>query len=641
MKITKRLFPLGFKAKLVLLVTIVSSASLIGSNWFAIDLAKEKSQQTIFNEINSSLNTEVAKIENQVQRTIDAVNAVALEMTEQKFDTPNEQLMHYAAKLGGIAKIVVGFDDGRTYTSRPSESFPDGIGIPEKYDPRTRPWYQKAQQQPGQSFSDLFFTKSSQTPMIGVMYRLEDSVVMADLRFDQVEAQLTELENIFDSKGVMVDENGLIVASTIEGIEAQTHISDFNQNTNLELATQKPTEFVEGEINGQPRLLLAKKVNIGQDTQWYMIASINPDLALGSLQSLMTEVQVIIAAAILLSIILMVLLLNNLYRPIESLRNIIHDLSQGNGDLTQRLEEKSQDDLGKIAKDINQFVSGLQTLIQKVKVNNSDLNKKVHSIELTCKSTNDVLMTHTNETHQVASAIEKLSATANEVEQNSRSAEAAVKEVAAYSEETRNINLLTESYISELEEQVASTSSDILTMENETQSIQSILTVIGGVAEQTNLLALNASIEAARAGEHGRGFAVVADEVRALAARTQQSTSEIEAALSSLHGKSEGLVKSIDSTKESCEKTRNQMVQAVEMLHKLNDKMEHVSSFNERISSSTIEQNREIQNINTSVHEIEAIVNELNRLSRSQVDESKEIKEINGTINSLMNQFKA
>lgn len=108
----------------------------------------------------------------------------------------------------------------------------------------------------------------------------------------------------------------------------------------LNSAIEQPDQFIEGVIDGNQRILMAKKVDIGSQKEWYMISSIDPELALNQLNGVMSSARILIVACVLGSVILMILLLNRFYRPIVSLRKIVHDLSQGNGDLTQRLAEK-------------------------------------------------------------------------------------------------------------------------------------------------------------------------------------------------------------------------------------------------------------------------------------------------------------
>lgn len=386
--------------------------------------------------------------------------------------------------------------------------------------------------------------------------------------------------------------------------------------------------------------MFATSIDVGQHSQWQLIAVMDKAIALSELSSASRHSFLTMLAALLVTMFIVLVLLHHIYRPITDLKVLVKDLSRGEGDLTQRLDVRAHGDLAEIADGFNTFICNIQSMLQELRSSTRSLSKSTSEIEQSCQLSHSVLHTHSGETTQIVTAVDELAQTSKVVEQHSESAATTANQATKLSDESKAINSETRTHIEELEKLIGSTFQDINEMANEAQSIQSIVTVIGGIAEQTNLLALNASIEAARAGEHGRGFAVVADEVRALANRTQTSTSEIDFALTKLSHKSSSLVLSIEQTKEQCLATRLEIEHAVDMLHKLDNEIDIINQFNSQISHSSSEQNTVIQSVNVNIHKINDLVNELNTISEKQVSEASNIQSLNGEVDTLITRFK-
>ncbi len=326
--------------------------------------------------------------------------------------------------------------------------------------------------------------------------------------------------------------------------------------------------------------------------------------------------------------------------PLTDLALKLQDISGGGGDLTSRLKVKGKTELAWVAASFNGFVKKIAKTIDEIRLTSDKLGQHAQNLAAIAQQTESGVSQQKSETTLVATAMEQMTATAQEVAKNAVNATDAVS--CADEEATCSKNIVTEvvSSINSLAAEVENAASVIHQLDSDSESIGEVLSVIQGIAEQTNLLALNAAIEAARAGEQGRGFAVVADEVRTLASRTQKSTQEIQTTIERLQARAREAVKVMENGKQQAAISVEKAASSGEALVNINSKIEIVQDMNTQIASAAEEQTAVAEEINRNIHSISKVSEQTSNGMQKTASSSHELLELADQLKQTVNQFK-
>lgn len=220
-------------------------------------------------------------------------------------------------------------------------------------------------------------------------------------------------------------------------------------------------------------------------------------------------------------------MVSSVTRPLGRVSAMMQDIADGEGDLTRRLPVEGDDELAELSRRFNIFVEKLQATINDVGRTTRDIVSAASALRAVASETRSSVEAQQIETDQIASAINEMAVTSQQIAGNASEVERGASNADELVQRSNALIANTQFCMTELASEVDLSASSIQALAERTQEIQQILSVIQSVTDQTNLLALNAAIEAARAGEHGRGFSVVADEVRQLAQRSAEAAKQI------------------------------------------------------------------------------------------------------------------
>ena len=367
-------------------------------------------------------------------------------------------------------------------------------------------------------------------------------------------------------------------------------------------------------------------------------------------------------------IIIIVILVRKSLEPLDDIAEALEDINAGAGDLTRRIDIRTHDEVGHVARLFNQLLGQLREMISTI-MNSSD-----HIAHSSTEMTNSSVGLATVAQDQAAS-IEETSSSMEEIKATIDSVSGTTKQQAEKAGNNKQLMDFLSSSINEInktaqsasrmaddtykyaidgEQVLGQTVEGMKELNESSGKIKEIITIINDISDMINLLSLNASIEAARAGEHGKGFAVVAEEIAKLAEQTAGSTGEINKLIQESNSKVELSSKLVSKTAESLrliitnvkgtaelmEKIAKSSVELDETSRRASENAKNVNRMSDEISTMMQEQSTSSNEIIKAIDRINEVTQNVASGSEELAASAEELASQSEVLNGLVRKFK-
>ncbi|GAB3235363.1 methyl-accepting chemotaxis protein [Pseudaeromonas pectinilytica] len=575
---------------------------------------------------------------NQISERAALDMATWLSEKKQVIQTLSQQNEYRNTKSLLLSQEATGF--ASIYFAGTDGSMQDGDGSDyQGYDAKSQSWYQLAQGTNTPIIPPPYRDDTYTPPeiIISIAMARDDGVIGGDITTQRLQQILSAIKLPAQGVSILVDNQGRVIAYK-EPERVLKPLSELIDGVAMQQLTQPTSNGIplEVSVHGKAKLLWSRPV---ANSQWLLVSIVDQQRLFAPLQRQLIHQFLISGVILLVSIFSIGTLIGLLLRPLRRVSSALALIANGDGDLTQRLRVHTQDEVGQLAANFNQFVGSLHELIGHIRQEAESLGNSAASGLKRSADTVQELGNQQQEIAMVATAVTEMASATAEIAHNAENTAAAAQQSSVSSTDGLNLVNQTRSSITSLANEVGEATEVIHELSRHANEISSVLATIQGIAEQTNLLALNAAIEAARAGEQGRGFAVVADEVRVLSKRTQSSTTEIQSTIDTLQRTTQQAVALMEKSQSLASHSVEDAVAASRALDEITRAVSLISDMSTQIATAAEEQTKVTEEITANVTAIKEVGDELAEGAREEQQESRRLQEQAADLNEKVARF--